>query len=116
MDQQQLFDAPSPGRVRRADPRTSKKAAASNPTGRRTQRALLLDALVDGPISADTGARIIGRHRSIASARLGQMVDDGVLEHAGEHLEPDDDGHERLVLRYRLTPAGLRQLDTRKAS
>ncbi len=101
--QESLFDAPRLGQVRRSDPRTSKQAAA-NLVDASTQIKLLLARLHDGPISADTAGVVIGRHRSIASARLGVMQRRGLAEPAGEHRELG-----RKVLRYRLTPAGERE-------
>jgi hypothetical protein len=105
-----LFDAVPVARVRRHDPRSAKEAAAANVVERSRQWKELLARLHDGPISADTGASVIGRHRSIASSRLGVMAKRGLVEPAGLHLErPAEGGRERRVLRYRLTDVGRRE-------
>lgn len=103
--QQHLFGEPQAA-VRRSDPSTSKRAAADHEVEKQRQWRLILERLHDGPLSADTAGRVIGKHRSIASSRLGVMQKRGLVEKAGEHLERSDEGHERRVLRYRLTPAG----------
>ena len=96
--------------VRSTDPTSAKEAAAANEVERSRQWKALLARLHDGPISADTGAHVIGRHRSIASSRLGVMAKRGLVEPAGLFLErPADGGRERKVLRYRLTDAGRRE-------
>lgn len=101
-----LFDPPV-AQVRRSDPASSREAAAANEVERSRQWKALLARLHDGPISADTGAQVIGRHRSIASSRLGVMAKRGLVEPAGLHREePAEGGRERKVLRYRLTDAG----------
>lgn len=101
--------------VRNADPRTSRAAAATGRGQREGQWKQILRLLGQGPASADTAARVIRKHRSVASSRIGVMMNErGLCEPAGEHLEPDDEGHERLVLRYRITRHGaevLAQLD-----
>lgn len=103
------FGEPS-AQVRRSDPSSSKQAAASNTVEKQRQWKALLHRLAEGPVSADTAAGVIGRHRSIASSRLGVMTRRGLVEHAGMHPErPADGGRERMVLRYRLTPAGRRE-------
>jgi hypothetical protein len=108
-DQLSLLDAPV-AQVRKQDPRTAKRAAAASSVERAEQWKQLLRRLHDGPISADTAGRVIGKHRSIASSRLGVMVKRGLVEHGGEEYEaPADGGPERLVLRYRLTAAGHRE-------
>lgn len=106
--QESLFqDYPKVSSARRSDPRTAKQAAASAPLAKAEQWKVLLQRLHDGPISADTAAVVIGKHRSIASSRLGVMAHRGLVEPAGEHKEqPADGGRARNVLRYRLTEAG----------
>lgn len=95
------------GRARKRDPRTSKDAAASHQAEKQRQWKLILQRLHDGPISADTAGVVIGKHRSIASSRLGVMAERGLVEKADEHLEaPVDGGGERKVWRYRLTEQG----------
>lgn len=105
--------------VRKADPRTSRLAAATGRGQREEQWKQILRLLGHGPASADSAARVIRKHRSVASSRIGVMMNErGLCEPDGEHLEPDDDGHERLVLRYRLTAHGaevLAQLDAAAA-
>lgn len=101
--QTSLFDPPV-AQVRRTDPRPSKQAAALDTVERAEQWKCLLRRLHDGPISADTAGELIGRHRSIASTRLGVLCKRGLAEPAGEHRELG-----RKVLRYRLTPAGERE-------
>lgn len=107
---QTLFDYPSLAAVRRHDPRTSKLAAASDRAAKAEQWKAILKRLVEGPISADTAGRVINRHRSIASSRIGVMMDRGLVQRAGIHLEAGDDGRERPVLRYELTDAGRREV------
>lgn len=103
------FDAPA-AQVRKSDPRSAKDAAAANVVERQQQWRLILERLHRGPISADTAGTLIGRHRSIASSRLGVMQKRGLVEPAGLHPEtPADGGRERRVLRYRLTAAGERE-------
>lgn len=109
--QASLFDAEPAAQVRRSDPRTSAQAAASATVEKQRQWKMLLQALAAfGPISADTAGEVIGKHRSIASSRLGVMQRRGLVEPAGEHYEaPAEGGRERRVLRYRLTLQGHRE-------
>ena len=110
MTQQLSLLDPPVAQVRGSDPSSAKEAAAANEVERSRQWKALLARLHDGPISADTGAEVIGRHRSIASSRLGVMAKRGLVEPAGLHVErPADGGRERRVLRYRLTEAGRRE-------
>lgn len=105
-----MFDARPTASVRREDPRTSAAAATSHTVAKQGQLKTILLRLRSGPISADTAGLLLGVHRSVASARLGVGVRRGLIEPAGEHLEPPaDGGRERKVLRYRLTLAGERE-------
>lgn len=112
MVEPRLFDEwPSVARVRRSDPRTAKTAASLDPKGRNYQRNVILKHLlredVDA-ITADEAARLIGKHRSIASSRLGVLKHDRLVELCGEKNDSDEYGHIRKVSLYRLTPAGIR--------
>lgn len=112
MTEPRLFDEwPSVAQVRRSDPGTAKQAAALDPHGRQAQRAVILKHLlredVDG-VTADEAGRLIGRHRSIASSRLGVLKKDKLVELCGEKNEPDEYGHVRPVGLYRLTADGVR--------
>lgn len=108
-EQLSLIEEPV-AQVRRTDPRTAKEASASEQVEKQRQWKAILGKLHDGPISADTAGALIGRHRSIASSRLGVMARRGLVEPAGEHYErPVDGGRERKVLRYRLTAQGMRE-------
>ena len=108
MTEPSLFDAPIVAQVRRTDP-TSSREAARTQLRRADQWKVLLRAMVAGPISADSGGRLLDVHRSIASSRLGVMERRGLVEKAGLHLERSDTGREREVLRYRLTACGHRE-------
>ena len=95
--------------VRHTDPRPSREAAQQRVEKQRQWR-LILERLHRGPCSADTAGEVIGRHRSIASSRLGVMQRRGLVEPAGEFYErPVEGGRERKVLRYRLTAQGHRE-------
>lgn len=103
-----LDEIPRESAVRAGDPESSRRAAADNEVEKQRQWRLILERLHSGPISADTAGRVIGKHRSIASSRLGVMVKRGLVEKCeGLVVERSEDtGAERPVLRYRLTPAG----------
>lgn len=85
--------------VRQSDPSSSVDAARKVDAA--SQLKILLARLHDGPVTADEAGELIGRHRSIASARLGVMVNRGLAV-------PDGYARKgmRKVLRYRLTDAG----------
>ncbi len=106
-----LFDEWPVGRVRKTDPRPAKIAARSKPTDKQAQRTILLKHLlredVDA-ITADEAGRLIGRHRSSGSTRLGGLKHDGLVEICGEKNEPDEYGNVRPVCLYRLTADGMR--------
>jgi predicted ArsR family transcriptional regulator len=97
---------PQVAQHRRRDPRPSRVAAAAGRPQREEQWKQLLRRLGAGPISADTAAQVIRKHRSVASTRLGVMRRRGLVVEAGEHVEADADGHERPVLHYELTDHG----------
>ncbi len=102
---------PQVARVRRSDPRSSKEAAAFDPKGRNYQRNIILKHLlrddVDA-ITADEAGRLIGRHRSIASSRLGVLKKAGLVEPCGFKPDADEYGRVRNVELYRLTVHGIR--------
>lgn len=107
-----LFDDwPKVAQVRRSDPRTAKAASALDPNGRRYQRNVILKHLLGedvDAITADEAGRLIGRHRHIASSRLGVLQDEGLVEKCGSKPDADEYGKVREVALYRLTPDGLR--------
>jgi DNA-binding transcriptional ArsR family regulator len=93
--------------VRKRDPRTSKDAAAADPSGRNHQRTLILRHLVQhGPSTADDCAKVIDRHRSVASTRLAVLRGAGLVEKCGLTEAPDQYGRMRTVELHRATPAG----------
>ena len=105
--QTSLFDAPKVASARRSDPRTAKQAAAEDPSGRNHQRTLILRHLVQhGPATADECARVIDRHRSVASTRLNVLGKAGLTEKCGLKREPDQYGRVRDVELHRATDAG----------
>jgi DNA-binding MarR family transcriptional regulator len=97
--------------VRRTDPKSSKQAAAADPQGRSHQRTLILRHLVQhGPSTADDCARVIDRHRSVASTRLNVLRKAGLVEKCGLTDAPDTYGRVRTVELHRATPAGREAL------
>ena len=109
--QPSLFDAPKVSSVRRSDPRTAKNAAAKDPAGRNHQRTLILRYLVQhGPSSADACARVIHRHRSVASTRLNVLRIAGLAEKCGTTDAADELGSVREVDAWRATAAGRNAL------
>lgn len=103
-----LFDDfPKVASVRRSDPRSSKRAAAHDPEGRDLQRLRILRFLVaNGPATADECARVIERHRSVASTRLNVLRRAGLTEKCGLKPTPDEYGRVRDVELHRVTDAG----------
>lgn len=93
--------------VRRSDPRTAKAAAQHDPNGRDLQRLRILRYLVEyGPATADDCARVIDRHRSVASTRLAVLRKAGLVEKCGLKDAPDAYGRVRTVELHRATQAG----------
>lgn len=108
MSQASLFDEfPKVASVRKRDPRTAKTAAAADPRGRAYQRTLILRHLVEhGPATADELGRVIQRHRSVASSRLGVLRGEGLVEKCGLKDDVDEYGKRRTVELHRVTDAG----------
>lgn len=108
--QEQLFDSPVVASVRHSDPSTAKAAAAQDPHGRDLQRLRILRFLVEhGPATADDCARVIERHRSVASTRLNVLRKAGLVEKCGLTDAPDEYGRVRTVELHRATAAGTTQ-------
>lgn len=110
MTSQQLaldVGAPDVASVRKRDPRTAKAAAAHDAHGRNLQRVLILRLLVDEMYAtADDAARVIDRHRSVASTRLNVLRRNGWAEKCGVTPKADEYGRVRDVDLWRATPAG----------
>jgi len=106
--QGRLLDLLEPAQARVSDPQSSHDAKARGREDRERQWRMLAVRMLQGPISADTAGLVLGKHRSIASARLGVLVKRKHAQKAGLHSEPDEHGVEREVLRYELTAEGRR--------
>lgn len=93
--------------VRKHDPRSAKAAAAHDPNGRELQRLRILRYLIEhGPATADDCAKVIERHRSVASTRLNVLRKAGLVEKCGLADAPDAYGRVRTVELHRATEAG----------
>ncbi len=112
MSQPTLFDTLDVASVRHSDPSTAKSAAAKDPTGRDLQRVLILRLLVaEVYATADDAARVIDRHRSVASTRLNVLRRNGWAEKCGTTPAADEFGKVRSVELWRATAAGREWLE-----
>ena len=111
-EQLSLLDAPKVAAVRKTDPRSARDAAALDPEGRASQADRILEHLWrHGSITADYALRHLtlpdeGITRGEWSARVGVLMDRGLVERAGEVEEEGRRGRVRRVLSYRLSGAG----------
>ncbi len=96
-----ILEPPRAPLARRGDPETSHAAAESAIEFASAHRALILEALRQGPAGKDCIARRTGIHGVAVARRCSELSRDGLIETTGE-VTPSDSG--RLERVWRIAP------------